>query len=354
MRWLKDVLPDELKRSIHRVIDLPGKMLSPVFSKARVLASFYYLFSPRFGREQQAVLAGRNAYFYGLKGGKQVHMLLRRNIHRLEKGLIMRPRKESFAEGFINETVNYYRLYIGASGSCTSEMKWFSDVLKEYFSIVKDTNKIFQARELYESVVEPLGSLDVDKYSPYPYSSLPDVKVSFNELNSLFTKRRSVRWYREKEVPIELIEKAAGIATLAPSACNRQPYFFYVSANKSKGVEMAKCAGGTSGWAENIPCTIAVIGDLSAYPHERDRHLIYIDASLAAMQLMLALEVLGLSSCSINWPDIESAERRLSVLLSLETYQRPVMLISVGYAQDSGGIPYSQKKGPDVLVRKVS
>jgi len=31
---------------------------------------------------------------------------------------------------------------------------------------------------------------------------------------------------------------------------------------------------------------------------------------LAAMQLMLAFETLGLSTCSINWPDIEIAEKK--------------------------------------------
>ena len=95
---------------------------------------------------------------------------------------------------------------------------------------------------------------------------------------------------------------------------------------------------------EGIPCTMAIIGDLSAYPRERDRHLIYVDGSLAAMQLMLAFETLGLSTCPINWPDIESAEKKIANLLKLKVYERPIMLLSVGYAQDQGGIAFSQKK----------
>ena len=96
-----------------------------------------------------------------------------------------------------------------------------------------------------------------------------------------------------------------------------------------------------------------MVGDLSAYPGERDRHLIYIDGSLAAMQLMLAFETLGLSTCSINWPDVEAAEQKLEKLLDLKPYERPIMLLSVGYAQDKGGIPYSQKKDAQVLIKKV-
>src|SRR5690606_22332573 len=113
---------------------------------------------------------------------------------------------------------------------------------------------------------------------------------------------------------------------------------------------VAKLAMGTSGFVENIQTLIVVVGDLSAYPFERDRHCIYIDASLASMQLMLALETMGLSTCPINWPDIESREMKMQEMLSLPHYLRPVMLIAVGYADKDGGIPYSQKKSSQTLA----
>ena len=37
-------------------------------------------------------------------------------------------------------------------------------------------------------------------------------------------------------------------------------------------------------------------------------------------------------------------EKRLAKLLELRPYERPVMLIAVGYADENGGIPYSQKR----------
>ena len=86
---------------------------------------------------------------------------------------------------------------------------------------------------------------------------------------------------------------------------------------------------GTSGYSYNIPSIVVVVGDLSSYFSERDRHVIYIDASLAAMTFMLTLETMGLSSCPINWPDIEKLERKMKKKLSLKSYERPVMLISV-------------------------
>ena len=322
------------------------------FKSKRILASIYYtFFSRNFGREQKAVLAGKLAYEQSLKEIGETSVLLRRNIHKLEKGLIMQPRRDVFGEGVIGETVKIYEIAIKKGNLNTEEKKWFTDVLTKYFTVVKNTNTIMKVREKFEACVEQDNNSE--KFIPYTFDTLPELSVNYEQLHKLFLKRRSVRWYKNKDVSITLIDKAVNLATLAPSACNRQPYSFYVSKTRKKAVEMALCAGGTPGWAKGIPCTIAIIGDLSAYPRERDRHLIYVDGSLASMQLMLALETLGLSTCPINWPDIESAEKKMATLLKLKPYERPVMLLSVGYALDQGGVAYSQKKNANILIKKV-
>ena len=328
------------------------RLLSLKFKSKRILASIYYtLFSRKFGREQKAVLAGKVAYEKSLRNIGETSVLLRRNIHKLEKGLIMQPRRDVFAEGVISETVSTYESALKRGNLDKEEKKWFTDVLTKYFAVVKNTEIIIQAKEKFEACVEQ--DYNDNKFIPYNFDTLPELSVSYDQLNKLFLKRRSVRWYKNKDVSMDLIEKAVSLATLAPSACNRQPYSFYVSESRQKAVEIAQCAGGTPGWADGIPCTIAIIGDLSAYPREQDRHLIYVDGSLASMQLMLALETLGLSSCPINWPDIESAEKKMANLLKLKPYERPIMLLSVGYAQDDGGVAYSQKKNANSLIKKV-
>jgi len=65
---------------------------------------------------------------------------------------------------------------------------------------------------------------------------------------------------------------------------------------------------------------------------------------------MLALETLGLSSCPINWPDIESRERKIAKRLGLGAHERVVMLIATGYAMAEGGVPFSQKKCAELLL----
>jgi len=351
--FIKKLLPYRLKQLILKAIKISNLVVLTSFNANIILTSLYYrLFSRAFDREHRSVLAGKTAYYNSLSQTCRSSALLRRNIHRLEKGLIMQPRKSVFAESFIGETVDAYVRAITEADVNGDEKKWFTDVLAEYFSVVKDTDIVLKARNEFQVHIE-LSDTE-GRFVPYSYELLPQLDVNYEQLHKLFIKRRSVRWYQDKDVEMEKVVQAVNLAALAPSACNRQSFGFYVSESREKAVEIAECAGGTSGWVDNIPCVIVIVGDLSAYPEERDRHLIYIDGSLAAMQLMLAFETLGLATCTINWPDIERAEKEMEKLLRLEIYERPIMLISVGYPEDKGGIPYSQKKKSDLLIKKVS
>ena len=140
------------------------------------------------------------------------------------------------------------------------------------------------------------------------------------------------------------VDKALNAASLAPSACNRQSFKYRIFDDPKLTKEIANIPFGTSGYADNIPMVIVVVGDLSNYFSSRDRHTIYIDAFLSVMSFMYALETLGLSSIAINWPDFGLLENRMKKKLNLKTYERPVIMLGVGYAKDEGKIPYSQKK----------
>jgi hypothetical protein len=273
-----------------------------------------------------AVLLGRLRFARLMRSKGENDAFLRRNVHRLEQGLIIRPRRSTFAEDYIGPTVRCYADATQA-GLLNGQQRWANDVLTDYFSAVGSTPRIDSAKRAFASA----QLLDEsDRCVPYPHSQLPECPVSYEQLMTLFRRRRSVRWYQGKPVSNELIEQAVRAAALTPSACNRQPFRFYVSNGREKAVEVAKCAGGTAGFHDNLPCVIAVVGDLGCYPEARDRHVVYINGSLAAMQLMLAFESLGLSTCSINWPDVEEKERQLANKPGQAYHERTVMLLAAG------------------------
>ena len=341
-----------LKIIVKKVIGYLDFGIAKLCVKNGFLASLYYtFFNWSFYREHSSVLEGRLAYWDSFRKKGYSSFYLRRNTHRIEKGLVMTPRKPVFAESYIVETVKCYKKGVKEGHIEKNQKKWVRDVLKEYFKVVSETPTIKKARNEFEELLDKKKKNGM--WRPYPHHELPELSFGFNELKTLFQRRRSVRWYEQRKVPESKLQKAINAASYAPSACNRQPFEYYVTNNPDKATEVAKCAGGTKGFAENLPCVIAVVGNLNAYPNEPDRHLIYIDASLANMQLMLALETLGLSTCPINWRDVAKNERMISKLLGLKKYQRTIMLMAVGYAETTEGIPFSQKKESEILMKKV-
>jgi len=352
LSWLKHRLNERQRQWLKSSLEQLQLVIVSFVSYSRFSSSIYYIvFSRQFDREHKAVLQGRLAYKRSLAEIGKTSALIRRNVHRLEKGLIMRPRRAVFASDYITETVEVYQKTLQQGTLNDAELTWATDVLTEYFSVVEDNVVIAKARALFQSCRSHSTATPV--CVPYAHSSLAEAPVSFADLLALFKRRRSVRWYQQKSVAPELIRQAVNAATFAPSACNRQPYRFDLLSEPADAAEIARCAMGTTGFADNIPCLIVVVGDLSCYPAERDRHVIYIDASLAAMQLMLALETLGLSTCPINWPDIEQREAILQEKLGLAYHERPVMLMAVGYADPEGGIAWSQKKTDELLLRDI-
>ena len=364
---LKRIIPTQLVGYVRLFIDLVDRKALPFFASNRFLSSVYYcFFSSEFRREHQSVLQGRVNYWNKLAEPSKASAMLRRNIHRIEKGLIMRPRRDVFGLAFIEETVVKYICCATGEQLDAHEKKWANDVLVQYFEVIETgVNPLVdklrtQFNEFNEQVSQSENQMIVGEnqpfsgdFSPYERSANTPSEISYEQLMTLCKQRRSVRWFSDRDVPIELIDKAIDIGSLAPSACNRQPFEFYVMTKPEVAQSIGAIPMGTAGFSQNFQSLIVVVGDLSCYPYERDRHIIYIDGSLASMQLMLALETLGLSSCAINWPDIEQYEKRMSSRLQLPHHKRPIMVLAVGYADPEGMIPFSQKKTSNQLMKEI-
>lgn len=359
---IKKLLPTDFWGKLQETRAKGDIYLAKVSVKSRFFSSFFYTFiSGQFRREHQAVLSGRLAYLKSLEDINHSSALLRRNVHRLEKGLIMEPRRATFAEAYIAETVEIFARCVEQQAFSQQELTWAYHVLTEYFSVVTETAVISQAHQVFLASIDDskdkvsLSSVDNNDTLAKPYASdeRPISSVNDQDLFALFKQRRSVRWFEDKPVQLNTIEKALDMALQAPSACNRQPFEFYTCIDPKVAAEIAGIPTGTNGFSQNVQALIVIMGDLSAYPFERDRHVIYIDSGLVAMQLMLAFESLGLSTCPINWPDIESYEKLLAERLDLPKYKRPIMMMAVGYAKATGGIPFSQKKTAAELIKVV-
>ena len=311
-----------------------------------VSRAYFAVINKAFVREQMSVAAGQDRYRRDLEASLPSYPQLRRNVHRLEKGLVMRPRRRVFGLDYLNDTLDLFARALNAQPqNWNSETTWAHDVFVSYFAAVDHSNeKVSAALEKFQTIVSQAMPRETTSFSPYRRDLERPVSVGIDAFEALTRRRRSVRWYLDKPVPREMIDRAVSAAAQAPSACNRQSFVLHIFDEPEKARDVARLAMGTAGFGAHLPAIAVVVGRLRAYPHERDRHAIYVDGALAAMSFMFAAETMNLATCAINWPDIAHRDVMMEQALALEPDERVVMLIAFGWPDPDGMVPFSSKR----------
>ena len=141
-------------------------------------------------------------------------------------------------------------------------------------------------------------------------------------------KRRSVRSFLEKEVEDTIIKSLLEDAMAAPTACNKQPWEFYVIKNKEKQ-NTIKSKIMYSNF--NSPIMIVVAGntDLSL---TKDNNDFWIqDCSAAIENILLSAVSFGLGTCWCGLYPIEKRCERVKNILELPDNIIPLGIIHIGY-----------------------
>jgi len=340
---------------VRRLYEGTLRIALEVLAANRLLSLVYSVLSiPSFNREQFAVLRGRRDYYRNLGKARATRTELRRNVHRLEKGMLMQPRRPVFALDYLIETIEFYERATDQHAECAGdigELTWAYGVLGNYFAIVDAANPVVaNAKARYEATRAQFNPDDSGKV-PYRRADGAQSSASYEDLLSLAQRRRSVRWFQQRPVPRELVDQALLVGRQSPSACNRLPYEFRIFDDPEMVKQVASIPFGAAGYGHQVPTIAVVVGRLNHYFSPRDRHVIYVDSALAAMPFMLALETLGLASSVINWPDFEPLEAKMQKALNLDYDERVIMLIAIGYPDPEGLVAYSEKKSLDVIRR---
>jgi nitroreductase len=333
-----------LQSNLHKMLSLSKLFAVP----------YYLIFSRKFDREIFAFTHAVRQYNADIRRVLPSNIVIRRNIHRLEKGLIMENRRSIFALDYIEETIEAYQKMLTSPDHPHLEMgelQWAHDVLTQYFSVTDDSQPLIgRMKAVFEALPVPAGLNASKQATPYTHKTLKNIEIpSYEQFMALSRRRRSVRWFKDEKVPRELVDKAILAASQAPSACNRQPFSYRIFDDPQMVAEIGQIPFGTAGFAHNFPMVIVVVGDMSKFFAARDRHVIYIDSSLSIMAFLYALETLGLNSLTINCQDFSIIENRLKKALGLKPFERPILMLAVGYGQEDGMIPYSQKKPLEAL-----
>lgn len=150
-------------------------------------------------------------------------------------------------------------------------------------------------------------------------------------LNPIFA-RRSVRKFRKKDVPENLVTDLLQAAMAAPSACAKDPWRFVVLRDADRRARLAE--GLPHGaMLRDSPVGIVVCGDLDK-AHDQQLSYLLQDCSAAIENLLLAASMLGLGAV---WLGIHPRDERIEhvrKLLALPASVVPVSAIALGWPAD--------------------
>lgn len=158
------------------------------------------------------------------------------------------------------------------------------------------------------------------------------------ELKEIMLKRRSIRKFSNKKISKEIIETLLHYAMSAPSACNKQPWEFYVITNEEKLKEL-KNASRFSRY--DSPLNIIVCGNLKrSLPLGMAEYWIQ-DCSAAIENILLGVTSLNLGAVWCGLYPQKNAVKKVREILELDEKIIPLGLIHIGYP-DIEAIPRDQ------------
>ncbi len=170
------------------------------------------------------------------------------------------------------------------------------------------------------------------------------------EILEIIKNRRSIREFREKEIPEEIIEKLIEALIWAPSAGNLQSRKFYFIFNREIKEKLVRAALDHD-FISEAPLVIVGCTDdkISRRYRERGKNLYSIcDVSVSIQNMMLLAQEKGLGTCWVGAFD----EKEVSKILDLPENLRPIAIVPVGYSAEKPETPPRISKSEAIKIFK--
>lgn len=260
--------------------------------------------------------------------------VIRKYAHMLDKGLQNEKREKGRSKEIYAKTKMLFNEFESNSGLRNEpDLCWAKDIINKY--------ERFQYEEV-ES--EELKSFFDPKYIK--------PEISFLDLENLIKTRRTIRYFEDKHVDDDILEKIFELVNWAPHSCNRQNVRIYYTTDKKLIKKCLPLNSGATGM--NEPAVFASICcNTESYYYPLEYNVAYIDASLGAQNIILGAHAFGLGCCVLNWSHASvNEEIELRRKLSIQETDLVIFNLVMGYPKK--GAPTPIKKTNNRTIMKVT
>lgn len=161
-----------------------------------------------------------------------------------------------------------------------------------------------------------------------------------NDLLKLLRRRRSIRRFQNKSIPMDQLEEIIDAARFAPTARNVQPWEFVVVVDKGRLKELAKLAENGRFLNQAAACVAVFCADTKYYLE---------DGCAATCNILLGSAALGIGSCWVAG-DKKPYCAQVSNLLKAPSGMKLISLIALGYPEDKNAFNETAKRRLEEMI----
>lgn len=293
--------------------------------------------------ERDAMLYTKNS---GLQGDTLPIIAAKIRIlsHTIEKALSLSDCRADFGKAKVAELISMYQVYKDSNGKDDDAIAMVKSIIHTYaaFRASNGLDISFIPQELTNPQETNVTS------GAMPFLS---TARDFETFDHIAHSRHSIRNFSHENVLEKDIVKAVKMAQTAPSACNRQATRIYAITDKAKIDQLKQRHGGIRTFGQ--PGVIfAITQNLNLYTSEYERNTWLVDGGIFCMNLLYALNSVGIVNCPVIWGGMDDEDKFLSELTGIPDNERTVILVVGGYApEEEVKTPCSPKRPvEDILI----
>lgn len=160
------------------------------------------------------------------------------------------------------------------------------------------------------------------------------------EMIEAIKTRRSIRQYKDKPIPKDVLEKLVDVGRFAPTARNVQPWEFIVITSPETLKKIGELAENARFVAQAAACIAIFCSDTKYYLE---------DGCAATQNILLAATALGIGSCWVAG-DKKPYCSQISNLLNVPQTFKLVSLIALGYPEAKNSFRLADKKSLEDVI----
>ncbi|MEM1607417.1 MAG: nitroreductase family protein [Candidatus Bathyarchaeia archaeon] len=143
------------------------------------------------------------------------------------------------------------------------------------------------------------------------------------EVFKIISERRSIRKYRKEPIPEEVLERVLEAGRLAPSAANRQPWYFIIVKDEDIKSRLVDACRGQK-FVGEAGAVIAILGDPNASRWYKQ------DPFIAASFMTLEAHEEGLGVCWVGAFEEDKVKQILKIPENLSV----IILLTIGFPDE--------------------